>query len=227
MISLTILGCSTENNNKMGIFDKLFQKKETPKQAETNPNHFDTTQLAKTADMLDEDLYWSLIDKSLKNTSSQNKQEHFLIQEIGNLTPKQMIGFRLRTDKLLYDTYNSEMWCAGYIMNGGCSDDGFEYFRNWVISRGKETYIKAKENPDNLISEVDEKIDNYEFESFWYVALEAFKQKTGKDLYDYIDHESFKTKEGQYPKFEFTWQEDKPESMKKICPQLYDKLWDK
>ena len=37
-------------------------------------------------------------------------------------------------------------------MNGGCSDDGFQYFRNWIISRGKEVYYAAKENPDNLIN---------------------------------------------------------------------------
>ena len=187
---------------------------------------FDATKLTKTAEMLDEDIFWEIVDKSLKSTVDQDGQEQFLIKEIGKLSPKEMIGFRLRTDKLLYDTYNSEMWCAGYIMNGGFSDDGFEYFRNWVISRGKETYYKAKQNPDNLIGEVAEE-DFYEFESFWYVALEAFKQKTGKDLYDYIDNDNFKTKEGSYPQIEFTWEEENPESMKKICPKLYDKLWDK
>ncbi len=211
----------------MGLFDKMFGKKETPQQTDNKVANFDTTQLERTAEMLDENLYWTIIDKSLKSTSNQDDQEQFLISEIGNLTPKQMIGFRLRTDKLLYDTYNSEMWCAGYIMNGGCSDDGFEYFRNWVISRGKETYYKAKENPDNLIDEVDSELEMYDFESFWYVALEAFKQKTGKELYDYIDDENFKTKEGQYPQFEFTWQEENPKSMKKICPRLFEKLWNK
>ncbi len=207
---MTFLGCSTKDNKEMGLFDKLFSKKETPQQTDNKVASFDTTQLERTAVMLDENLYWSIIDKSLKCTSNQDDQEQFLIREIGNLTPTQMIGFRLRTDKLLYDTYNSEMWCAGYIMNGGCSDDGFEYFRNWVISRGKETYYKAKENPDNLIDEVDSELEMYDFESFWYVSLEAFKQNTGKDLYDYIDDENFKTKEGQYPQFEFTWQEENP-----------------
>lgn len=112
-------------------------------------------------------------------------------------------------------------------MNGGCSDDGFEYFRNWVISRGKKTYYNAKQNPDTLIDEVDSDLEMYDFESFWYVALEAFKQKTGQDLYDFIDDENFKTKEGQYPQFEFTWQEEDPESMKKICPRLFEKFWDR
>lgn len=205
----------------MGLFDKLFGKKENA-QSPANP---DTTGLTKTAEMLDEDLYWSIIASSLKNTEDQDAQEQYLIKEISKLTPKQMIGFRLRTDKLLYDTYNSEMWCAGYIMNGGCSDDGFEYFRNWVISRGRETYYRAKENPDNLISEVDENAEMYDFESFWYVALEAFKKVTGKDLYDYIDEDNFKTKEGQYPPITFTWQEENPESMKKICPHLFARLW--
>ncbi len=227
ILTLTLLSCSTKDNKEMGLFDKLFGKKETPKQTDNKVPNFDTTQLEKTAEMLEENLYWSIIDKSLKRTSNQDDQEQFLKREIGNLKPKQIIGFRLRTDKLLYDTYNSEMWCAGYIMNGGCSDDGFEYFRNWIISRGKETYYKAKENPDNLIGEVNSELEMYDFESFWYVALEAFKQKTGKGLYDYIDDENFKTKEGQYPQFEFTWQEENPESMKKICPRLFKKMWNK
>jgi hypothetical protein len=32
-----------------------------------------------------------------------------------------MIGFRLRTDKT-FDSYNPELWCAAYIVSGGCSD---------------------------------------------------------------------------------------------------------
>lgn len=208
----------------MNLFNKLFGKKENPKQEKQTT--IDTTQLEKTAEMLDENLFWEIVEKSVKQSSSQNDQEKILIDEISKLTPKEMIGFRLRTDKLLYDTYNSEMWCAGYIMNGGCSDDGFEYFRNWVISRGKTVYYKAKENPDTLISEIEhEEDDMYDFESFWYVALEAFKRKTGKELYDYIDDEKFKTREGNYPQFEFTWEEENPESLKKICPQLYAHFW--
>src|ERR1044072_7914663 len=106
-----------------------------------------STMLTKTAEMLNEDLYWAIITNSLQNSEDQDEQEMYLISALKQLSPVEIVGFRLRTDKLLYDTYNSEMWCAGFIMNGGCSDDGFEYFRNWVISRGKDVYYKAKENP--------------------------------------------------------------------------------
>ena len=177
--------------------------------------------------MLDENLYWSIVDYSLKHASNQQEQEQVLVKEISQLSPKQMIGFRLRTDKLLYDTYNSEMWCAGFIMNDGCSDDGFEYFRNWIISRGKTVYYKAKENPDNLVTETDPRLDMYDFESFWFVAFEAFKQQTGQELSDYIDYDKFMTREAHYPRFQFTWQESNPQSMQKICPRLFERFWGK
>lgn len=201
----------------MGLLDRLFGRKVMGNNG---------LPLEKTAEMLDEEFYWSIIAKSLAKTSGQDEQEDNLISALRRMTPHQMIGFRLRTDKLLYDTYTNEMWCAGYIMNGGCSDDGFEYFRNWVISRGKETYYKAKENPDSLIDEVDEDLEFYDFESFWYVALEAFNQTTGKELYDYIDDDNFTTKEGNYTPIEFSWSDSEPESMRQICPRLYDALWE-
>lgn len=210
-----------QNNKSMGIFDKLFGKKKPSKKEE--PKMYNQ-EIEKTGEMLDESIFWEIIDKSLKKSNGESGQISILVKEIEKLSPKEMIGFRLRTDKLLFDTYNSEMWCAGYIMNGGCSDDGFEYFRNWVISRGKEVYYKAKENPDELISEYVEGKEFYDLEDFWYVALTVFNNKTGKDLYDFIS-DDFKTSEGNYPQFEFTWEEDKPETLKAICPGLFEKMW--
>ncbi len=218
-----LLSCTGANksNNEMGIFDKLFGKN-NPGKKEEQKNF--NQEIEKTSEMLDESLFWEIIDKSLKSTNNESQQMSFLVKELEKLNPKEIIGFRLRTDKLLYDTYNSEMWCVGYIMNGGCSDDGFEYFRNWVISRGKEVYYGAKENPDSLISEYVEGKEYYDLEDFWYVALTAFNNKTGKELYDYI-LDDFKTNEGNYPQFEFTWEEEKPETMKAICPRLFEKMW--
>ena len=205
----------------MGIFDKFFGNNKSNKKGNSKPL---LQEIEKTSEMLDETIFWNIVNKSVTHTNNQDDQEKFLVKEIEKLTPKQIIGFRLRTDKLLYDTYTSEMWCAGYIMNGGCSDDGFEYFRNWIISKGRDTYFKAKENPDSLISEFVEGEEYYDFEDFWYVALTAFENKTGKELYDYIT-DDFKFNEGNYPQFEFNWEEEKPDTMQAICPKLFEKMW--
>ena len=168
--------------------------------------------------------YWALVSFSIQNSNNQDAQEIFLIKELEKLSPKDIIGFRLRTDQLLYDTYTSEIWCAGYLMNGGCSDDACEYFRLWIISRGKEVYNKAKDNADSLANELIEGEVYYEFESFWSAGIEAFRNKTGKELYDYIA-DDLKTKKVNYPQFEFNWSDEKPETMKALCPNLFSKMW--
>jgi len=185
----------------------------------------DLNNLGKISTMMEESQFWTLIDLSLKESTNDDTQIQFLNNALQNLPLKEIIGFRLRTDQLLYETYTSEMWCAGYILNSGCSDDGFEYFRNWVISRGEETYYRAKVNPDTLITEIKEERDMYELEDFWFVALEAFQAKTGQQLYDYIDYDNFTTREGNYPNFTFNWNDEQPETMKVICPKLFAALW--
>lgn len=180
--------------------------------------------LQPTSDLMDEDRYWQIVKRSLDESGDdQDRQESSLVRELEKLSPKEIVGFSLRTDKLLYDTYTSHLWCAGYVMNGGCSDDMFEYFRRWVISRGREVYENAKADPDSLINVADVPVseDIFDFESFGYVAVKAFENKTGKSLYDYIDRDNFKFAEGDYPKFDFDWEEDDPESMKRICPRLF------
>lgn len=185
----------------------------------------DSLTIELSSEMLDENVYWGLIANSLKESSNPEDQEIYLVNEIEKLTPKEIIGFRLRTDKLLFDSYTSDLWCAAYIMDGGCSDAGFDYFRCWLISRGKDIFYKAKANPDTLIDMVQEGQRIYEFEGFWYVAVNAFKNTTDKELYSYIDYESFVTNDENYPLLNFTWNVDEPQSMKKVCPVLYEKLW--
>lgn len=185
----------------------------------------DTLILTKSSEMMDEEIYWSLIENSIKETDNQEDQELFLIAEIEKLNPQEMIGFRLRTDKLLFDSYNPELWCAAYIVSGGCSDGGFEYFRCWLISRGKEVFYGVKANPDSLIEQVVEGKESYEFEGFWYVAMNAFKNSTGEDLYSFIDYDQFVTNDENYPLLKFNWSVEEPQSMEKICPVLFKNLW--
>lgn len=184
-------------------------------------------ELKPTAEMMNEEQFWAIVQKAVDEAGDdEDEYLELVMHELSKLSLKEMVGFRLRTDKLLYDSYTSEMWCAGYLMNGGCSDDGFEYFRLWVISRGRKVYEAALANPDNLIDYIaeDAEVDFFEFELFWYVAIDAFEEATEADLYDYIDDDNFTTREGNYPNFEFNWDEEDPESMKKLCPRLFERF---
>lgn len=47
-------------------------------------------------------------------------------------------------------SYRSPLWAAAYLINGGCSDDGFDYFRGWLILQGRETFERVVADPDVL-----------------------------------------------------------------------------
>ncbi len=171
-------------------------------------------------ELLNEDVFWDIIELSLKNSHDIDEQESFLASHLETMSPQEMISFKLRVAQLSSCIHTSEMWCAGYLMNGGCSDDGFDYFKAWVISRGKDMYYKAKANPDNLADCIeDPDLNFYEFENLDYLAIDAFENKTGEDPWDYLpDNENLNQE------IEFNWDEDNDESMKSLCPRIFDKV---
>ena len=69
----------------MGIFDKLFGKKEQAKKE--TPKTFNQ-EIEKTNEMLDETIFWNIVDASVKNTKNQDEQERLLVKKIEKLTPK-------------------------------------------------------------------------------------------------------------------------------------------
>lgn len=187
--------------------------------------NLDSISLAPSSEMMDEESYWKIVENSLKETTNQEDQELYLISALEQLSPKEMIGFRLRTDKLLFDSYTSNLWCADYIISKGAMEDGFDYFRCWLISKGKEAFYKTQENSDYLVNLVENEPKVYDFESFWYVAFTAFKNTTDKEAEAYIDYEKFTTTDEHYPILEFNWNVDEPKTMAKVCPKLFEKFW--
>lgn len=209
LILILAISCSTDKTNKdMGLFDRFKKEK-----------------IEKTHVLMDEDRFWSLIETSKQASDDLEAFTENLTKALKKLTNAELIGFHLREQKLRFDSYTSELWCAGYIMNGGCSDDSFEYFRCWLIAQGKDAYYSALKNPDWLVNLYSEDVDDYDFEDLMYAATEVFEQKNKKDIEDYVDYDQFKTHEGEHPDITFNWEEDNEESMKKICPQLMEVAW--
>jgi len=68
----------------------------------------------------------------------------------------------------------------GFVISGGCSDDGFEYFRCWLIAQGKAVFEAALKDPDSL-SELDIE-DDPEEEELLYLAPEIYEEKTGEEM---------------------------------------------
>ncbi|HEX4611245.1 MAG TPA: DUF4240 domain-containing protein [Urbifossiella sp.] len=55
--------------------------------------------------------------------------------------------------------YRRDLWAAAYLINAGCSDDGFQYFRWWLVLQGRETFDAALVDPDTLADILDGETD--------------------------------------------------------------------
>ncbi len=133
---------------------------------------------------MDEAGFWSLIDTSVQGSPSQDAQEDRLTKALSALTAEDVAAFDRTFWAQMHKAYSWDLWGAAYIIHGGASDDGFEYFRRWLVSRGKATFEGALQDPDSLASLIPASQDEpAEFESFAYVAANVWKSKTGIDPY--------------------------------------------
>ncbi|WP_420080184.1 DUF4240 domain-containing protein [Streptomyces sp. JL4002] len=88
---------------------------------------------------------------------------------------------------LLADSYRSPLWAAAYVINGGCSDDGFDYFRGWLLTQGRETFEGALADPDSLADNTAVREAAREGLELWdeealSIAWTAYGTATGREL---------------------------------------------
>ena len=76
--------------------------------------------------------------------------------------------------ELYWDAYHWDLWAAAYIIEGGCSDDGFMDFRSWLISMGREVYKAAMADAESL-AEVAARpgVELTRFEGFGNIAWQV------------------------------------------------------
>ncbi|MFD3487553.1 DUF4240 domain-containing protein [Streptomyces sp. NPDC058665] len=88
---------------------------------------------------------------------------------------------------VLGDSYTNPLWAAAYLINGGCSDDGFDYFRGWLLSQGEEVYARVVAAPDTLaelpvVRAASTNGMEFECESVLSISWNAHLKVTGEEL---------------------------------------------
>ena len=169
---------------------------------------------------MENQIFWKLIDQSRKDADGDlDEQYEIIVSKLSQYTIEEILEFDRIFYKYYVDSYTSDLWAAAYIINDGCSNDGFDYFRAWLISKGRKVYEDALKNPDSLADIISDK-EYGEFEEFLYVANDAYSALTGEDdFYDRPDRITY-----LYPSIELTWHED-TEELRKMLPKLAEKFW--
>ncbi len=124
---------------------------------------------------MNKDTFWRIIDEANSETD-QNNQSAIL-----EVTEKKLLAFSSKDivdwhniKRMYMDlAYRNDLWAACAATQSHSTDDGFIDFRSWLISRGKEVYMDALNDPDTLAGH-DFAIGTADFELYGYVAYDCY-----------------------------------------------------
>ncbi|MFI0504020.1 DUF4240 domain-containing protein [Streptomyces albogriseolus] len=97
--------------------------------------------------------FWQLIDAARDQAPDPDDAEdvaHRATAQLETYPAESIVAAQQALWDLMADSYTNPLWAAAYVINGGCSDDGFDYFRGWLIAQGRETFERAVADPDAL-----------------------------------------------------------------------------
>jgi hypothetical protein len=153
--------------------------------------------------------FWALIEEHVDVGEDLETDTSRLQDALEGLPPEEILSFSDLLTRLFCASYSLPLWGAAYLIGGGCSDDGFEYFRGWLIAQGRTVFEAAMRDPDSL---ADHSAESVECEDMLHVADRAYEATTGREM------------EGRsytYPDLDDGWDFDDDTEMKRRYPRLY------
>ncbi|MFI6763216.1 DUF4240 domain-containing protein [Micromonospora sp. NPDC050417] len=164
------------------------------------------------------DEFWALIDDA--RTGADGDSAAIMERLVALLAARDVTeieGFDQHLWRVLAASYRADLWGAAYLINGGCSDDGFEYFRCWLLLQGRATFAQAVKDPDSLAGVPairQAAVTGAEFEAGDVLSLarNAYRKATASEMPE--------REHAAYPKLDEFWDFDDEESARRQLPRL-------
>ena len=135
-----------------------------------------------TKQLMKEEEFWIIIDKSkAASAGSYRLQVDALNTILKTLGEDDLVKFSKTFSALLAATYNYKLWGAAFVINGGCSDDCFTYFREYLIAQGRDKFYATINDPESCADWIRSETEE-DWEGLHGAVFAAYKEKTGKDL---------------------------------------------
>ena len=143
------------------------------------------TEAEMAVQRMDGQRFWAIMDRSAVHEADPEAQLDALRAELEALPAEEVLAFSHAFEAQLERAYTWDLWAVAYIAHGGASDDGFEYFRRWMVSKGQVFFERLLAHPDDLAGLLADDIEGVlEFEEVPYVTYEVWSEKTGQPVAD-------------------------------------------
>jgi len=136
------------------------------------------------------DQFWTLIEQARRRAADSADVDTFADEAAALLAiqePEQILDAQQILWDLMAASYQAPLWAAAHLVNGGCSDDGFDYFRGWLIAQGRRVFEQIVADPDALadlpvVRTAVAEGDELEGEGTLSIARDAYRTATGTEL---------------------------------------------
>ena len=100
---------------------------------------------------MDKQHFWEIVAASRPTKDAHPQDcEPKLVELLKGLNADEIVEWNHIFDQLAKDAYTCDQIAACILINAGAGDDGFYYYRCWLIGMGQEVYENAMANPDSL-----------------------------------------------------------------------------
>jgi hypothetical protein len=134
------------------------------------------------------DDFWAVIARATADRpGSPAEVAERAIADLAASDPEEIVAWGRHFDKVMVASGTQDLWAAAYLINGGCSDEGFDAFRGWLIAHGREAVARSVRSPDSLadvpaVRAAAESGAVFEAEEVLAVAAGAYVKATGSEL---------------------------------------------
>ncbi len=135
-----------------------------------------------SAQLMPEEQFWQITEQAHKQAKGHYSRQLQALKDHMTTLPPNDIVLYFNTYMALMDwAYQTNVWGAAYVINGGCSDYCFEYFRQYLIAQGRDRFYAFLHNPDNCSDWIKSESDE-NYEGLGYVPMEVYQTKTGQEI---------------------------------------------
>ena len=128
---------------------------------------------------IDENCFWDLIEAAKRGSESDAEQMYLLLTALETFKASEIKNFRLILETQMDSLLHWDVWALAFFAMGGCSDDAFDYFRQWLILQGRDLAATARHDVQKL-----ERLParNLQVEALLSIPEVAYESRSGKPL---------------------------------------------
>ncbi|WP_432121569.1 DUF4240 domain-containing protein [Streptomyces sp. S1] len=139
---------------------------------------------------MDKEQFWMLIEKAREHVPDTRDGSDIAGRAsalLARRSAQEITAAQQTLWGLMADSYQNPLWAAAHVVNGGCSDDGFDYFRGWLIAQGRTTFERVLADPDALaelshVRTAAAEGADLDCEDMLSIAWTAHQMATGQEL---------------------------------------------